>query len=321
MKNLGEFELIDSIRKEFPAPKGYTGIGDDCAIIPQREDMDTLISTDMLVEGSHFLLEDVDPYHLGWKSAAVNISDIAAMGGRPIASFLSIALPPQIDQTFMQEFMRGYGDLSAKFHTALLGGDTTSSNGQLCINVTVVGECPHGQAIRRSGAKPGDLICVVGAAGLGESAAGLKVILDGLDRQDSLNRTLVESHYKPLPMVRQALALRGFATSMMDISDGIGSDLRHILEESGVGARVRISDIPLSDRLQEFCARHSLDPVKLALEGGEDYGLLFTMPETKLGLAQDNLAIGPFSVIGRITEEKDLVWEGSEQDYCGFRHF
>lgn len=333
MKQLGEFGLIQTIRQQFTVPEGTLGIGDDCAVLPQATGRDTLVSTDMLVEGSHFLLEDISPYQLGWKSAAVNISDIAAMGGKPTASFLSFGLPKSLSAEWMQEFIRGYREISELYGVPLLGGDTTSSPDRLCISVTVMGECAHGAAILRSGAKPGDLICVSGT--LGDSAAGLHVILNHLDRSDELNATLVERHYRPYPHVYQGLVLSGqtaaagkpLATAMMDISDGIGSDLKHIMEESGVGAEVDVNALPISPEVLEFCKCEGLDPVELAVSGGEDYGLLFTVAPDAIEALRAALAesgLQHLTAIGRITEpsaSNEIVWKGSDKAFGGFHHF
>lgn len=256
LRKLGEFGLIDVISSGFRAPEGVTGIGDDCAIIPQKNGRDTLVSTDMLVEGSHFLISDITPYRLGWKSAAVNISDIAAMGGRPVSTFLSFALPKGLDMEWMKEFMRGYRDISDLFGCPLLGGDTTSSPDRLCISVTVLGECPCGTAKRRGGAQEGDLICVSGP--LGDSAGGLRVILDGAARDDDA-LALIERHYMPMPRVGQGLSLSSETGvhAMMDISDGIGSDLRHILRASGKGAEVDVSALPF--RTNCYAAANATD--------------------------------------------------------------
>ena len=235
MSHSGEFELIGRIAASVSVPQGVTGIGDDCAVIPQNSGFDTLVTTDLLIEGRHFLLEDVTPFELGWKSAAVNISDIAAMGGRPTGAFLSIALPKRLVDKWIDEFIGGFNELCGKFGVALLGGDTSASDDKLFINVTVLGECPHGQAVMRSGARPGDLVCVTGF--LGDSAAGLKLILgraaSGQQAPDPAE-ILVRRHYMPVPRVElgQQLAAIPGVHSMMDISDGIASDLRHILEAS-----------------------------------------------------------------------------------------
>ena len=234
LSDLGEFGLIGRIRERFRVPEGVTGIGDDCAVLPQRSGRDTLVSTDMLIEGTHFLRADIPPYRLGWKSAAVNISDIAAMGGSPTATFLSVALPADLEAGWMEEFLRGYAELSGRFGAALLGGDTTASPDRICINVAVIGECPCGAARLRSLAREGDLVCVTGC--LGDSAGGLKAILEGVER-DADVQTLIDRHYLPLPRVAEGLRLAATpgVHAMMDISDGIGSDLQHILDASSGG--------------------------------------------------------------------------------------
>ena len=335
LSELGEFGLVREISRGFSAPEGGQGIGDDCAVIPQHSGTDTLVSSDMLVEGSHFLLDDVSPYRLGWKSAAVNLSDIAAMGGKPVATFLSFALPRGLSAEWVREFMRGYREVSLRFDCPLLGGDTTSSPDRMSICVTVLGECPHGASRLRSYAREGDLVCVSGC--LGDSAAGLRVIMKGLER-DSVAEALVEKHYLPMPRVAEGLALASEhgVHAMMDISDGIGSDLRHILEASGVGAEIDVASLPLSDNLRQLCSRQGWDPVELAICGGEDYELLFTVASD----AEPALSV-PHFVIGRITSGPaprpldkfgdrpcpstgsgtELVWRGARRDYLGFRHF
>ena len=201
----GEFGLIGWIREQFKVPDGVLGIGDDCAVIPQRDGLETLVTTDMLVEGSHFLLEDIAPYSLGWKSAAVNLSDIAGMGGKPVGTFLSVALPKTLDDSFMEGFIRGYKDISDRFGCPLLGGDTTASPDRLCINVTVLGACEAGRSRKRSAAQPGDLVCVTGP--LGDSAAGLKLVLERVtnhETTDSEEETvLIERHYRPVPRIEE----------------------------------------------------------------------------------------------------------------------
>ena len=318
MQQLGEFGLIDRIRKMTSVPDpSWVGIGDDCAVIPLSPETggapasDLLVSTDMLVEGTHFLMEDISPRQLGWKSAAVNISDIAAMGGKPIATFLSLALPKTLPEQWMQEFMEGYNGISEKYGAALLGGDTTCSPDRICINVTVLGTCPRGKAKLRSAARPGDLVCVTGT--LGDSAAGLKLILGG---QKGAAPRLMDRHYTPTPRVEEGLALSCLpgVHAMMDISDGVGSDLRHILDESGVGARIDTGKLPISKELQALCSEKGWDPKELALSGGEDYELLFTMDP------QETPDI-PYTVIGEITANPTVTWEGGSRDYMGYKHF
>lgn len=314
LRELGEFGLIEEIKQGIEVPQGYLGIGDDCAVMPQKSGMETLVSTDMLIEGRHFLMDDISAYRLGWKSAAVNISDIAAMGGRCTGSFLSFALPKGLRKEWTDEFFRGYKEISSLYGCPLLGGDTTSSPDRLCISVTVTGEAPAGKSVKRSNAAIGDLICVTG--NLGDSGCGLKIILEG-SGQDADAEKLIARHYLPMPRVKEGMEIAAAgASAMMDISDGIGSDLRHIIEASGVGAEIDTSMIPLSNELKSKCAEYGWDPLELAISGGEDYELLFTISEENAKKIDFN-----HFVIGKIISGDKIIWRGSERDYMGFRHF
>lgn len=315
LRELGEFGLIEEIKKGIEVPEGYLGIGDDCAVMPQKSGMETLVSTDMLIEGTHFLMDDISAYRLGWKSAAVNISDIAAMGGRCTGSFLSFALPKGLGKEWTDEFFRGYKEISSLYGCPLLGGDTTSSPDRLCISVTVTGETPTGKSVKRSNAAVGDLICVTG--NLGDSGCGLKLILEGCER-DADAEILIARHYLPMPRVKEGMEIAAAgASAMMDISDGIGSDLRHILKESGVGAVVDTGSIPVSDEMERKCAHMGWDALEIATSGGEDYQLLFTIsPENEKRLAVDH------HIIGKIVSGNGIKWKGKEdKNYMGYRHF
>lgn len=314
LKEWGEFGLIEEIKKGIEVPQGVLGIGDDCAVIPQQSGLETLVSTDMLVEGTHFLPDEISPYNLGWKSAAVNISDIAGMGGKCTGSFLSFALPKGVQVEWIEEFLRGYKDISAKYNCPLLGGDTTSSKGGLCISVTVLGASSEGKSVKRSGAKEGDLICVTGP--LGDSACGLNIILNKIYRDEDASY-LLDKHYLPIPKVEEGMALlQAGAHSMMDISDGIGSDLRHILNASEAGAEIDVASIPLSSQMKRKCAENGWDPLKLAISGGEDYELLFTIGADD----QRRLNVEHY-VIGKVVSGRDILWRGSDTNYLGYRHF
>ena len=321
LRDIGEFGLIARIREAAsgaaPLPEGVTGIGDDCAVIPQRDGMSTLVSTDMLMEGIHFCLEEAEPYDLGWKSAAVNLSDIAAMGGRPTGCLAALALPPGLDSGWAGQFTAGFLDIAGRCHTPLLGGDTTGSPDRLSICVTVLGECPTGAELRRDGARPGDLICVTGP--LGDSAAGLRLLGKTGDHGSAGEdeRELIRRHWRPIPRITEGLALARTpgVHSAMDISDGIGSDMAHILEASAVGAEIDVQAIPISGELGRVAAARGWDAREMAIGGGEDYELLFTAESAAL----KGLAI-PFHVIGRITGGPGIAWS----DGCthhGYRHF
>jgi thiamine-monophosphate kinase len=318
MKKKGEFEFIDFIRRHFSVPDGVMGIGDDCAVMPSGGE-ELLFSTDLLMEGVHFLRSESSPEDVGWKAAAVNLSDIAAMGGTPTATFLSIALPKDAQGEWAERFIKGYSEISMLYDVPLLGGDTTSSLRDIAINVGIMGKCSAGKCLMRSGAKVGETIYVTGQ--LGDSAGGLQAILKGIDRTVPV-QTLIERHKRPTPRIREGKSLMqsGKVGAMMDISDGIASDLRHIMEASGVGAVVSLDRLPLSEELKAVCNIYGWDIFELATSGGEDFELLFTGPE---GL--EEITTFPLYPIGRITEGEDHIWTIDNQpvdlDFTGYRHF
>lgn len=318
MSSKGEFGFIDFIKERFPSPEGICGIGDDCAVIPSPEG-ELLFSTDLLMEGVHFLREESSPEDVGWKAAAVNISDIAAMGGTPVATFLSIALPKNAQGGWAERFMEGYAQISRLYDVPLLGGDTTSSLRDIAVNVGILGRCQTGRRAMRSSAKEGEFIYVTGP--LGDSAGGLHAILNGLERSDDVD-FLIGKHKRPIPRVKEGLALvkSGKVGAMMDISDGIASDLRHILKASGAGAEVHLDRIPLSEPLRRVCDEHALDCHRFSTGGGEDYELLFTAPD---GI-EDHLDF-PVYQIGEIVSGDSLIWmaDGKAVDFEieGYNHF
>ena len=367
---LGEFDWIARLHKAFPVPSGgILGIGDDCAVLPfsalsaspaaDRPDGELLVSTDLLTEGVHFRLEDLTPWQLGWKSLAVNISDIAAMGGVPKGFFLSIAFPAaegesacsaghtRLDEAWMDEFIRGLKDIAGQYGVALLGGDTSRSIGPLTINITILGTSTKGMSVKRAESRLGDLICVSGT--LGDSAAGLKVLLEKgrseyaspLPKGDSAAfdgalARLVRRHFEPQPRVSlgQALAAMPGMGAMMDLSDGLAADLPHMLEASAqalgastgmsqapLGAIIDVAKIPLSDDLRTVCSENAWDALSLALEGGEDYELLFTCrPDAPLDRIRTE-GVPALTVIGRVTDTPGIVWKGTDRSFSGFRHF
>jgi thiamine-monophosphate kinase len=278
-----------------------------------------LFSTDLLVEGVHFLRYKSSPEDVGWKAAAVNLSDIAAMGGTPVATFLSIALPKEAQGEWVERFIKGYEKISRRYNVPLLGGDTTSSLRDIVINVGVLGRAPSGRCIKRNGALAGHSIYVTG--NLGDSAAGLQAILNDWEMTPAVT-SLINSHMKPTPRLREGYALMntGLIGAMMDISDGIASDLNHILRASEVGAQVSLDKIPMSDDLKSICKIYELDPYALAVGGGEDYELLFTAPE-----CIEECVDFPVYKIGEIVENNTFRWlkDGIDTDFNidGFNHF
>lgn len=318
MAKKGEFGLIDFISAHFHAPKGMVGIGDDCAIIPDFGE-DTLVSTDMLLEGIHFLRDKATPEDIGWKAAAVNLSDIAAMGGIPVATFLSMALPKDAQGEWAERFISGYAEISRKFGVPLLGGDTTSSLRDIAINVGIKGRCDHGKALGRSGAKVGHTIFVTGP--LGDSGAGLKILMDDSPRTEAAEE-LIRRHLRPEPRIieGQKLLATGMVGAMMDLSDGLASDLRHILRASGVGAQIELNSLPLSPELIEVCRTQRWRARTLAASAGEDYELLFTAPAE---IASElDFDVYP---IGVITSSEGIEWlrggKPSKFKAKGYTHF
>lgn len=299
--SLGEFELIRRFfdRKGGAAPGVVTGIGDDCAVLAPTPGWQWLVSTDMLVEGRHFL-STVEPERLGHKALAVNLSDLAACGATPRACFLALSMP-RADAGFLEGFARGLFKLADAHGITLAGGDTTA--GPLNICITVMGEAPAGQALLRSGARPGDELWVSGT--LGDARLALEVFrgTHSLTGEDFTRvRRAME---RPEPRVALGLALRGIATSAVDVSDGLLGDLGHVLKASGVGAEIDIGTLPRSAIL----ARQDLTLQQTCLlAGGDDYELVFTAPPERHQVVRDAAARAgtPVHCIGRIRAEPGL---------------
>jgi thiamine-monophosphate kinase len=336
LSDLGEFGLIQQIEKSFRtrSSRAPLGIGDDAAALFVSPGKTLLATTDMLLEGVHFDLSYTDFYSLGWKSAAVNLSDIAAMGGVPRFCLTSLGIPEGITAEQISEFYRGFKALIRKHKVDLVGGDTCSSEVDLVISVTVLGEVEKKKMLTRAGARPGDRIFVTGA--LGDSAAGLELLQakgKGLRAKDSNvnsafripHSALIKRHLRPVPRVEtgRKLALSGCVTSLIDISDGLSSDLAHICEQSGVGADVYAEKIPFSKEIKAAAKYLKTIPLHYALAGGEDYELLFTVSPLKLKKFK-TLRI-PAREIGLITRgEIDIIHGAGERrrlDPTGYNHF
>ncbi|HSB33901.1 MAG TPA: thiamine-phosphate kinase [Nitrospirota bacterium] len=353
LSDLGEFGLIDKIRKSSapPSPSVLVGIGDDAAVVNMRASTSLLATTDMLIEGVHFDLSFTDFYSLGWKSAAVNLSDIAAMGGSPRFCLTSLGIPPFFSVKQIAGFYRGLTALLTAHRTALVGGDTCSSPQGMTVSVTLLGEIEKKFVVGRGGAKPGDRIFVTGT--LGDSSAGLELLKAGASgRQFGVRSSetgvrnrktgvrnrdvfselrtpyseLVKRHLRPVPRVEwgRALARSRCAHAMIDVSDGLSSDLSHICEQSGVGAVVEAGKIPLSPQLRKIAAHLSKTPVRYALDGGEDYELLFTVPPEKTKKLR-SLGL-PATEIGEITRTRKMLMADERGGTIslrptGFNHF
>ena len=324
LRELGEFGLISRIAGLVPPGEGVVvGIGDDTAAVAPVPGRLCLVTSDMLVEGVHFDLSYSDPLSLGKKSLSVNLSDMAAMGGEPRNFLLSLAVPPSVSLEFLDECVRGMLQRAKEFGVTLIGGDTCAAPDRLVISITLLGDQSPDLIVRRSGARPGDRVCVTGV--IGDAALGLELLRKGIK-----DGAAVERHLDPTPRVREgrSLAEAGVPSSMIDISDGLLADLGHILEMSAVGARLHCAALPLSPHLRARFPAAGEEALSLALAGGEDYELLFTTPPIKLPIMFEVMekAGTPVTVIGEITAEQGLVLTGPDGSTCsvprsGYDHF
>ena len=286
-----EFDFIASLRQRMTASalkndSLVAGIGDDAAVFRSSAGKETVITADLLAEDIDFRRTTTAPFLLGHKALAVSLSDIAAMGARPLWSLISIGVPEDVWQTeFVDQFYEGVLELANHYGVQLIGGDTSRTNESIVIDSVVAGECAAGTAVMRSGASPGDQIFVTGS--LGAAAAGLRLIERGahlaeqnLADEDSqkLDHVLIRQ-LRPEARVGWGIVLgeERLATSMIDLSDGLSSDLNRLCDASGVGALIDSSLLPIDNRVVELCGRRALDPLQLALHGGEDFELLFTV--------------------------------------------
>jgi len=330
LSEIGEFGFIERFAHRFEdliTPPAM-GIGDDCAIFPANELYDYVFTTDMLVEDIHFIRSKISPFNLGHKVLTVNISDIAAMGAKPVGSFLSIAIPANVEVEYLDELMEGYHQLSQRFHIPLMGGDTTRSPENLIINISVIGRIGKNQSRLRSMACSGDIIAVTGF--LGDSATGLKVLLEN-HKTSWLTDYFVQCHNRPNAAVEEGIWLgeQNGVHAMMDISDGIASDLKHILKASGKAAVIETDKLPISGQLTEYAEIKRLNIIQLATSGGEDYQLLVTIKDSEF----DSIANAfkkrfnkPLYPIGCIKEGKPQIsylsnGEPTTEPGSGFNHF
>jgi thiamine-monophosphate kinase len=292
VSKLGEFDLIARYFTR-PAKRSPLGIGDDCALVAPTGGQQLAISSDMLVEGRHFL-PTVDPARLGHKALAVNLSDLAACGARPLAFTLAIAMP-RVDEAFLEGFSRGLLALADEHHIELVGGDTTAGPLNLCI--TAFGEVPPGQALLRSGAQPGDELWVSGT--LGDARLALEVFRGRAALAGDAFEAVRRAMEQPQPKVALGLALRGVATSAIDLSDGLAGDIGHVLRRSGVAAVIDVDAVPMSAVL---AAQPRALQLECAVAGGDDYELLFSAPAARRDAVRRAAAEAatPVTCIGRV---------------------
>jgi thiamine-monophosphate kinase len=304
---MAEFSIIDTYFNRKTSASVDLGVGDDSALLTPPPQQQLVICADTLVAGRHFPL-DTNPHAIGWKSVAVNLSDIAAMGAKPHSILLALSLP-QIDHDWLKGFSQGLYDCCDQFGVSLIGGDTTQSP-HLTISVTALGWIETGKAITRSGAQVGDYVCVSGT--VGDAAFALH----------NLGHPLQKRLDYPTPRCQLGQQLKGLASSMIDVSDGLAQDLGHILKASKVGAILELSQLPISPDLQNLTQEQQW---QYALAGGDDYELCFTIsPQNYEKLLQQQLDVN-ISKIGQIDQKTELTFVQNGVDHSlhfhGYQHF
>ena len=320
-----EFEFIEILRRRYNLSK----IGDDCAILPKDSKTDLVITTDLLVEDVDFKIEWSKPEFLGHKALAVSLSDVAAMGAKPVWAMLSIGIPKNVWKTdFVEKFYQGWFALAKKFDVELVGGDISKTPDKIVIDSIVAGEVKRGKAIVRSGAKVGDLIFVSGE--LGGAAVGLRLLESGIrynSNAKTWQKNLLLKQLQPSPKLSDGEFLRdnNLATSMIDLSDGLSGDLAHICSASKVGAKVYADQIPFHKNLSSAASSFD-EKLEFALNGGEDFELLFTVNPKKYFQSENELKKRSFFQVGEVTVNIEMI----ELIFCekseilqpkGFQHF
>ncbi|MBD3233934.1 MAG: thiamine-phosphate kinase [candidate division Zixibacteria bacterium] len=329
---IGEFGLIDRIKSMINPSMSdnvIIGIGDDTAAIKIDENKVLLATCDIQVEDIHFKLDFISPYQLGKRAIAVNLSDIGSMGGKPTFALVSMALPKKMSVDNFDEVIRGMQDQMKQFSGSIIGGNLARTNQGLIIDIFMMGEAQAGRILTRSGAKAGNLIFTTGCAG--SSAFGLKILQKFGKRFPAEYDRLVKKQLEPEPRIELAcrLAESNFVTSMIDTSDGLGADLKHICDGSEVGAELYQDEIPVEELVDDYVAESEINKWKQILFGGEDYELLFTAPskyEDQIKEISKSSGI-PITKIGKITEPESglavIKDDGSRMvlDGEGWNHF
>ncbi|MCJ7579203.1 MAG: thiamine-phosphate kinase [Candidatus Aminicenantes bacterium] len=335
LSDIGEFGLIyridNLLKKEGLSAKGtILGIGDDTASVQPKEGYELLITCDSLVDGRHFLSKFMNFYDVGRRAMTANISDIGAMGGRPLYALVSLGLKSDMMVSDIEDMYRGFLSELNPFHAAVIGGNVTQVEASLFIDITLIGEVKAGGALRRSTAKAGDAILVTGYPG--EASAGLELLLQYTGGNIPYSHPLIQAYICPTHRAHegQAIAASGLATAMIDTSDGLLADLAHICSDSGVGADLNRKDLPISDALRETATDNKKDPYVLCTRDSDDYELIVTCATENVEKIKNiitEISDVPLTQIGTISEEREIYhWvlpEGTRQPFTpeGWDHF
>lgn len=315
VSDIGEFGLIKRIKtlieeQGVRSTRVMLGLGDDTASVLTHSGYELLVTCDCLVENRHYLPGRIHPFDLGRRAVSVNISDIGAMGGVPSFALISLGLKPELPVSFIENMYKGFLAELNPFEVPIIGGNITKIQDNTFIDITILGEVEKGRAVRRSTAKPGDLILVTGFPG--RAAAGLYLLIHSPFSDELRQHSLVKAYNTPGHRAKEAraIALKQLATSMIDISDGFLGDLFHICEESCVGAVLEKEKIPISGDLKDFCAKYDKDPFDMFIQDSDDYELILTCSPEHLDMIRDEMSEisdVPVSEIGRITEHEGNI--------------
>jgi len=315
VSDIGEFGLIKRIqtlieKQGIRSSKVVLGLGDDTASVLTRPGYELLVTCDCLVENRHYLPGRIHPFDLGRRAVSVNISDIGAMGGVPSFALISLGLKPELPVSSIEDMYKGFLKELNPFEIPIIGGNITKVQDNTFIDITILGEVEKGRAVRRSTAKPGDLILVTGFPG--RAAAGLYILIHSPFSDQLMQQPLVKAYNTPGHRAREAraIALKQMAAAMIDISDGFLGDLFHICEESKVGAVLNKEKIPLSQDLREFCLKHDKDPYDMFFQDSDDYEMIMTCrPENlnSIKKAVSDISDVPVAEVGRITGNRNEI--------------
>jgi len=328
LKDIGEFGLIDLIRRKVRREVKYpvlVGIGDDAFAADLRKGRSLVVTKDMLIENIHFKNAWATPFEIGYKSIAVNLSDLAAMGAvKPLYCLVGLGVPGGTSVDYVDKLYTGMLSACKKYSLAIVGGDTVSTRKDIVISITLLGEADRRNIIKRSCAKPGDILLVSGP--FGDSGAGLFLMEKGSKRPSSEEKYLIRKHLLPEPRLKEAekLSKSGKITSLIDSSDGLAASIKFITQESRSGAKVSLENIPISAQLKKMCKKYgNMDPYNFALNGGEEYELVYTAKPKDFKFIKR--LVPSVRSIGLITSIKgiDYYLYGKKKEFKknGFEHF
>jgi thiamine-monophosphate kinase len=329
LDQIGEHEFIRRITTEETGdPSVIRGVGDDCAVITTPGTVQ-LLTVDMLVEGVDFLLDRIKPAQLGRRALAVNLSDIAAMGGTPRHALVTLAAPGSSPVELLEGIFAGIREMAEQHEVSIIGGDMSSAS-EISVSITVIGEAPHDEVLYRTGARPGDCVVLIGTTG--ESGAGLDLLLNDRSVEFDVREHLVHRHLDPVPLIAEGrwIAACGLAGAMIDISDGLAADLGHICRASRVGALVNSDTMPVTPELASYLLTTSANAEDLLYRAGEDFALLLTVTSDHCDRLVDSFRLAfpdgpPINIVGHITEGDAVLIAREDGDTPllsgGFDHF